>query len=958
MTKDELARRLADATERNEREDLIRRFVAPADGAELAGALKQICLDSWTSDPNRAIRAAQALSTLAEINRAPEIVAFADWTAGVAAMINGQLRRAVERFEAAEKAFQTLGRNETAAATQVGKLYPLALLGRYDEAIETGLRAREIFLEAGDEAAAGRVENNLGNIFQRAERYAEAERFLRLARERFLALGDFKLLAQITNSLAYVLSCRYEFREAETFYEEALKFAGEAALAVTKAEIESNLGYFSLFQGRYDRALEFLERARRGYAELEMPHQSAIAELEMADAYTELNLFAEAAEIYSRVIPLFAEIGMPIEHARALANFARVRFVLGGAEKAHALLAAARQIFASCRSEIGEATVLLNEAQFLFAEGKFAETIQTLGQAELPLERAGIKGARLAADCLRAEAWRALGNLADARRLLEETLAEAEAGEIPPLTARCLTALGLTAKAAGETKDAENYFKRAVSVVENLRAPLPSEDFRAAFFGDKLTPYHELMRLCLTDENRVGEAFQYAEKSRSRALLEMMRKGGRANGGDGGGGGGADSFDSDDLSRRIVALREELNWLYNEINLPTRRNTSRDLAATLSLHEAARKRETAVAELSRQTNLRRRAAGELPAAENAAPAIARLRKRIGETALVEYAALDGEFLAFVVTTEGVRVFERLCREDEIGALVSNLYFQLDALRSDNAGRLESHSYELTLRARRAAGEIYDLLLRPLEAAVGLRRRLVVAPHRALHYVPFHALYDGMAYTIENREIAYAPSAAVLLNCLEKPLRAYSRALLVGAADERIPMVGEETKSLASLFTDSVTLLDRFASRAELSAHAARADVLHLACHGQFRSENPLFSSLKLADGWLTVRDVYSLRLDADLVVLSACETGLSKIAPGDELLGLARGFFSAGAASLLLSLWNVHDATTMELMRMFYRRLCAGARPAAALRAAQREMLGGRRPHPFFWAPFFLFGRW
>jgi CHAT domain-containing protein len=134
-------------------------------------------------------------------------------------------------------------------------------------------------------------------------------------------------------------------------------------------------------------------------------------------------------------------------------------------------------------------------------------------------------------------------------------------------------------------------------------------------------------------------------------------------------------------------------------------------------------------------------------------------------------------------------------------------------------------------------------------------------------------------------------------------------------------------------------------------------VLHLACHGVFRPDSPFFSSLRLADGWLTVRDAYSLKLRAGLVTLSACETGVNAVAPGDELIGLARGFLYAGTPSLLVSLWTVDDEATTQLMQHFYTALLAGKRPAAALREAQltlrREM-----PHPFFWASFVPIGRW
>jgi CHAT domain-containing protein len=135
-------------------------------------------------------------------------------------------------------------------------------------------------------------------------------------------------------------------------------------------------------------------------------------------------------------------------------------------------------------------------------------------------------------------------------------------------------------------------------------------------------------------------------------------------------------------------------------------------------------------------------------------------------------------------------------------------------------------------------------------------------------------------------------------------------------------------------------------------------VLHLACHGNFRVDNPLFSSLQLGDGWLTVRDVYGLDLrNCELVTLSACETGVSALMPGDEWIGLARGFFSAGAPSLLVSQWAVDDEATAAFMLIFYSSLLGGARPGAALRYAQCQM-AEKHPHPYFWAPFVLLGRW
>ena len=163
--------------------------------------------------------------------------------------------------------------------------------------------------------------------------------------------------------------------------------------------------------------------------------------------------------------------------------------------------------------------------------------------------------------------------------------------------------------------------------------------------------------------------------------------------------------------------------------------------------------------------------------------------------------------------------------------------------------------------------------------------------------------------------------------------------------------------MKGLFAQATVLHGAEATLAAVQSHAASAGVVHLACHGQFRPDNPMFSALQLADGRLTVRDAYELRLSCSLVTLSACETGIHGLSPGDELVGLVRGFLAAGAPSLLVSLWPVDDETTAQFMRAFYAAWLAGSGLAEAHRSAQRSLLA-HAPHPFYWSPFVLYGRW
>jgi hypothetical protein len=513
---------------------------------------------------------------------------------------------------------------------------------------------------------------------------------------------------------------------------------------------------------------------------------------------------------------------------------------------------------------------------------------------------------------------------------------------------RCHTSLGLIREALGDTFGAERAFKDAITSIEAIRAPLPAEEFRTAFMANKLIPYTEMVRLCLADGSpgRVAEALGYIERARSRVLMDMLSGAMTASPKP------RDEFEAG-LYARLETLREELNWFYSQINLPESDVYARGIEAMTEFHNEVRERETAIAEITLQ--LRQHNAGVSVEAE--AFDITTLRSDLGaDTALVEYFRLDNQLLAFVVTEEGIELVHLPESEEHVEAALRLFHFQLGALRH-GAASLQGYFSDLAARARHHLSRLYDLLMKPIEERLGTRR-LVVVPHRLLHYVPFHALYDGSSYLIEHREISCVPSAAVLHHCMAAPRHSLEQVTLLGLSDQRNPRAREEVLALARLFPQGITLLDEQATRASLFEHSNATHMLHLASHGSFRSDNALFSALQLADGWLTARDVYQLNLShCDLVTLSACETGINTLAPGDEWIGLARGFFSAGAPSLLVSQWVVDDAATAELMIDFYTHLRSGASPAAALRQAQCKLLK-EKPHPYFWAPFVILGRW
>ena len=183
------------------------------------------------------------------------------------------------------------------------------------------------------------------------------------------------------------------------------------------------------------------------------------------------------------------------------------------------------------------------------------------------------------------------------------------------------------------------------------------------------------------------------------------------------------------------------------------------------------------------------------------------------------------------------------------------------------------------------------------------------------------------------------------------------ALFVGVTDAVTPNVAVEIETIKRNFVDPVCLLNADATVENLRRECVGKGIVHLACHGKFRRDNTGFSSLVLHNEELTANDVRELELNNSLIVLSACESGLNKVVGGEELIGLTSAFFAAGAGSILMSLWRVNDAATLELMTEFYTNLCSDAEITASLRNAQIASISSGM-HPFFWYPFIVSGRW
>ena len=234
-------------------------------------------------------------------------------------------------------------------------------------------------------------------------------------------------------------------------------------------------------------------------------------------------------------------------------------------------------------------------------------------------------------------------------------------------------------------------------------------------------------------------------------------------------------------------------------------------------------------------------------------------------------------------------------------------------------------------------------------------KLVLIPHQDLHGLPLHAVSDGTAYLIDRFQIAYAPSSEVLRFTMEQSGVTTGEGLYIGFADDNAPLIDDELARLQKLAPAAQFISGADASRANLFDSVAGSKYLHISTHSFFRQDNPMFSGFHLADGPITALDLYSKSWPLELVTLSGCSSGVSSISKGDDLVGLVRGFFHAGAKSLLMSIWQVSDEATTELTEAFYRQWLDHGDKTLAL---QEAMITVRKqyPHPFYWAPFMLIG--
>ena len=897
---------------------------------------------AWSSQPQKAGPAAQAVADLVSQVRAAsnwppdaekELTALGLWTEGIAQITASRMDEAAASLAKAGDLFGDLRQDAHAAQTQVPRIMALTLAGRHANAADCGERTQQEFLRLGDVHSAGKVSLNLGNLQLSRDDGQSAVRHYRRAAVLFARSGDVQHSVMADIGLGKALSAMGEMEEAVRIYARARMRATTHDLPVLRAFADEATAMLDLARGRFREALQGFERTRRNYEELAMPQNLAFAEVQLGEAYLEMRLLPEAVSLFKHALAAMQSLGMKDEQAWTQLQSARALAMLDRQDDAEPLLQVAASTFLAQDNQTGLASVRMALAELALAQHRNCAALELATEAMQLFEKQGQAEGRTRAETTVAHAQLGLGENALARQHLQNALQQAADLQLILVQVHCNTGLGLAALNEGHPADATRYFETAIALFDEQRRALPCDEMRSALLADHLRPYQELLRMAINQGAPDGKTvLRQLDRLRARALSERLLQGGAAIG---------DSGTRD--------LRVRLNWLYRNVHGRTEGGEpSAALAAEM------RRTEHELLERARRERL---LDGPLHAAgdSNAFEPDALCRRLAPDEALIEYGALGDELFACVARPDGVHLFRHLASWSSLKSDVRSARFQVDAMRYGEQA-LETHMPLLQRRVTSHLQRLHSALWQPLAAALDDVARVLVVPHGELGAVPFAALHDGHTCLGQQVCLAMAPSAQIALRMLAPWPGAPKHALALGDSN-RLVHAAKEAQAVASLFPESEVSVDAQATIEALRTHGASADVIHLACHAEFRRDNPMFSALHLADGPLTAELVEGLQLPGAVVVLSACETGLAGHPSGDELVGLVRAFLIAGASRVVATLWPIDDAVTLDFMRHFYQALRDGLTPSASLQVAQ-ELTRNRLNHPFYWAPFVLHGGW
>jgi CHAT domain-containing protein/tetratricopeptide (TPR) repeat protein len=846
------------------------------------------------------------------------------------------------------------------AANTVGTIYQL--LGDYARAQSYYLRSLRLAEESGDKKGISNVVNNLGILAKAQSDFPQAleyhRRGLQLARE----LGDKTNIANSLNNIGTLYHTQGNYAQALENYQQSLKLKEEIGDKAGLPSALNNIGQVYREQGNYTQALDYLQRSLKLKEELKDKPGIANTLNSIGIVYYFQDNYAQALEYFQKNLQLREETKDKRGLAGAIANIGLIYDARGEYARALEYYQRGLKIQEELGDRAGVANQLLNVAATHHAAGQFSLALETAERASTLASQLGL----------------------------------------PQVLWSARNTAGMSHLALNQHDEARRDFLEAIATIEKLREQVAGgEQDQQRYFEDKLSPYYSMIELSIIEKD-YAQALAYAERSRGRVLLDVLSNG-RVN--------ITKAMTTDEIlrDRTLVAEVNSLNTQITRLKLQPNPDAARLNELKARLEKARLEYESFQTGLfASHPELKIQRGQTQPLTQEDAAGLL----HDGKTALLEFVVAENKTYLFVMTKAAAQDKGR-------ASSVSLSIYPLSIKNKELAGMAESFSRrvaERDLTIKQPARQLYDLLIKPAERQLQGIKKLCIVPDGPLWNLPFQALLqEEKGYLLEQYAIFYAPSLSVLremerkgaqLRLAHRPntnvpaqrrtltkvsytvsspeLFALGNPALNGEKTARaksglreeplgpLPEAEKEVKTLGQLYGPgrSRVLIGEQALEATVKAEAGKYQVMHFATHAILDDRNPMYSKIILSnnaddaaeDGLLEAWEIMKLDLNAEMVVMSACQTARGRVGAGEGVIGMTWALFNAGVPSAVVSQWKVDSARTTELMVEFHKNLLrhraggSAVSKSEALREAALKLLRGPFNHPAYWAGFILIG--
>jgi len=876
-----------------------------------------------------------------------------------------------------------------------------AALSSLTEALSLHRKNNKTFEEGVVLLSLGTVHRNRGNLSKARQCYESALTIASMSKNQMLESNAAGYLASILDKCG-------ESENAIKYYERSLELKKNLANQSTLPGAMNDLGVFHWNRGNYPKALYYFNEALKNAEELKLSLIMPALLINKASVLDSMGEYEEAFRIFQDALELVRKRGDRARESIILNNIGKIYCHLEYNDKAREYFEESLSIAGSIGNRSGEAITLSNLGRLFSAcndygrameyyqkarelqkemgdlqgEGK---TLYSIGElysykamkepvfykkASMVLEEAMVLAKETSNVALEGSIETCIGKVAldthqydRAIALFESSLCRARLNGDRKSEADSLGWLGFANELMERTDKACELYIEAIDIIESMASRFKADEYKRKFLDNHQQFYSRLIEL-LKKRSRDSDAFIYNERSRSRALLDMLSPVNVA------------------VRKKKVPCSDEIERIAErELKLRTEIAALDALGCSIGPlgREEWRSRIRSLVKEHKdvliQLSLRDPGYAQLVSIQP--PSMKVLQSSIpSDSVLMEYYAGTDTLTFWAVTGDSTAIFTVSLPPDRLYEKVAEFRY---AIVNSRAGFPEEMA-----EFRELSKEMYRMLISPAENILKGKKNLIIVPHRSLNYLPFAALLSSRDdYLIRNHTVTYAPSASIWLLCLQQTRPAPEKLVAFASGGNSpsslepsardslrlcspssgyclkdfspLPGTIEEVRQIALFYDKREIYIEKDMTLEKVKKTIGDASIIHFATHGILNSSRPAFSGLLLRDTILYVPDIFQLNLSATLIVLSGCNTALGEPSGGDEMIGISRSFMYAGTPSVLATLWSISDESSVLFMKEFHRLFREGKSKAEALREAQRSV-ETRYPSPMHWAPFILIG--